>query len=703
MKGIALSFSPKQAVRACLKYVRNAMSFIANIPLLNKVVRPETQASDAVIKRLSRMKETHGKKEQAMSVDPFKRTFLEKTRESLECGSSYDNREHMLRTKLQWFAGSEWSKQEIEHVVDKALKNSQRQVLKASLKNTNPRSENFPQFTPVFETVTVGPNRLLKDVSKIIREEVLENNPVKDQSTNRAEFSAPNFVIIKNEGPPDCVIDAKALETLFTTPVIKLVSDVRATAIASAVASPSATPEKSIAISALECNSDLVVAESVESAIDLPSATVEAINGNDSAITVHTINDSAYTITNESINISDSAASIDTVVDWVHATTDESTKISDSSTSIDTVNDFSTVASAIQVEVSYEQRDSFEQPEVRAAAANSYIESKLTPVQFSQASLEIMETGFAVLCSNSAVQYSAAASASLTFLNSSVSVSEPKFSVTSIEAPEGQALCRDNLNLNLDSLETLIEASDLGFKLDDSLGVQIHDLVRIDFNWDESLTHRVTEEQVVEENHPYICENSVESEELLDFAPEISAELASSPSIAEPLVDTPSSLSLKFAAVESEITLPTYIEENTKTAILENLGAGINLSTTQVSLRVSQNITAQKHLPEADFSITIITPEASVELEQPKLSTSTALMGRITSTSLVCLNARKEEPVVQVLEPVEIECEIAVVKFVDQASQRMRMLFAVHDLSMFGLNGSLARSTGVALPSYATT
>jgi hypothetical protein len=108
-------------------------------------------------------------------------------------------------------------------------------------------------------------------------------------------------------------------------------------------------------------------------------------------------------------------------------------------------------------------------------------------------------------------------------------------------------------------------------------------------------------------------------------------------------------------------------------------------------------------LPEADFSITIITPEASVELEQPKLSTSTALMGRITSTSLVCLNARKEEPVVQVLEPVEIECEIAVVKFVDQASQRMRMLFAVHDLSMFGLNGSLARSTGVALPSYATT
>ena len=585
MKGVGISFDPKEVLRTCLKYVRNAMSYIGNIPLLNKVVRQETPSSDAVIRRLSRMKETHGKKEQAMSVDPFRRTFLEKTRENLECGSSYDNREHMLRTKLQWFAGSEWSKQEIEHVVDKALKTSQRQVLKASLKNTNPSAKDFPQFTPVFETVTVGPNLSLEQEPKTIRDFVLEDYSSREQNTNTVEVSKPNFVILKNENPLDCLLDAKALEALSAFPVIKSVSEVRATALAA------------------------VAAQAIESV--------------------------------------------------------------------------------------------FEQPEL-TTTSTSYIEASRAPIEYCPASIELIETGVYIFSTGEAVQYAAVPSANVELFNCSISASETNLSVSSIEATERTANGLANLRIKL--IETMIETAPGRIILDDSVVVRALGSISADLNWDENAATSAIEETAEAESHPYIYEQIQDSEGLLDFAPELPIEIVCAPNPAEFFVDSPSAVSLRFAALEGEITLPTHIAEVTKAAILENLGAGINLSTTQVSLRVSQEIAQQQTMPETDFLITIISPEPStIEVEQPKLSTSTALMGRISSTSLICLKARNAEPIVEAFKPDKIECEIAVVKFVDQASQRMRMLFAVHDLSMFAVNGSLLRSAGGAVPTFATT
>lgn len=75
---------------------------------------------DAMVNRLNRMKVNFKEKEQRLRLDPFQRTFLEKSREYFAYG--FGNRENSLKVKLQMFAGSVWCREHADQVIDQAIK-----------------------------------------------------------------------------------------------------------------------------------------------------------------------------------------------------------------------------------------------------------------------------------------------------------------------------------------------------------------------------------------------------------------------------------------------------------------------------------------------------------------------------------------------------------------------------------------------------
>lgn len=78
----------------------------------------EFQSHDVVIDRLKRMKAERLKRESER--DPFRKTILEKIRELWDLNIS--NKQHWIKAKLHWFAGSDWRRAEIEEEIDKKVK-----------------------------------------------------------------------------------------------------------------------------------------------------------------------------------------------------------------------------------------------------------------------------------------------------------------------------------------------------------------------------------------------------------------------------------------------------------------------------------------------------------------------------------------------------------------------------------------------------
>lgn len=79
----------------------------------------EFQSQDVVMKRLKKMKE--GRKEREKHKDPFKKTILERIREFV--GGAFDNnKQHQIRARMHWFAGSELMQSEKIAEIEKAHK-----------------------------------------------------------------------------------------------------------------------------------------------------------------------------------------------------------------------------------------------------------------------------------------------------------------------------------------------------------------------------------------------------------------------------------------------------------------------------------------------------------------------------------------------------------------------------------------------------
>lgn len=74
-----------------------------------------------VIKRLKRITEERKKLDLKRAGDPFKKTFLEKVRDVLGLGVD-GSRQHWIKAKLHWFAGSEFRRDEITQEIDKSFK-----------------------------------------------------------------------------------------------------------------------------------------------------------------------------------------------------------------------------------------------------------------------------------------------------------------------------------------------------------------------------------------------------------------------------------------------------------------------------------------------------------------------------------------------------------------------------------------------------
>ena len=74
-----------------------------------------------VIKRLKRITEERKKLEVKRTTDPFRKTFLEKIRDVVGLGVN-GGRQHWIRAKLRWFAGSEFWRDEVTQEIDKSFK-----------------------------------------------------------------------------------------------------------------------------------------------------------------------------------------------------------------------------------------------------------------------------------------------------------------------------------------------------------------------------------------------------------------------------------------------------------------------------------------------------------------------------------------------------------------------------------------------------
>ncbi len=76
---------------------------------------------DVVIKRLKRIRNDRTKVEAGRAADPFRKTFLEKSRDVLGVGIE-GGRQHWIRAKMHWFATSDHRREEIHEEIQKSFK-----------------------------------------------------------------------------------------------------------------------------------------------------------------------------------------------------------------------------------------------------------------------------------------------------------------------------------------------------------------------------------------------------------------------------------------------------------------------------------------------------------------------------------------------------------------------------------------------------
>jgi hypothetical protein len=87
----------------------------------------EFQIHNAVIGRLRRMKQELAKRTEQKEANPFRKTFLEKARES--AGGAMSIRQESIKAKVHWFAISELSREDLAMELDKAFKIPQMQTI----------------------------------------------------------------------------------------------------------------------------------------------------------------------------------------------------------------------------------------------------------------------------------------------------------------------------------------------------------------------------------------------------------------------------------------------------------------------------------------------------------------------------------------------------------------------------------------------
>lgn len=110
---------PMNLIGICKNVVQIAVSHIVRLsPFSSRMDYVENH--DAMVNRLNRMKVNFKEKERRLRLDPFQRTFLEKSREYFAYG--FGNRENSLKVKLQMFAGSAWCREHADQVIDQAIK-----------------------------------------------------------------------------------------------------------------------------------------------------------------------------------------------------------------------------------------------------------------------------------------------------------------------------------------------------------------------------------------------------------------------------------------------------------------------------------------------------------------------------------------------------------------------------------------------------
>lgn len=100
----------------------------------------EFHSQDVVLKRLKKMKE--GRKEREKARDPFKKTILERIREFVG-GAFENNKQHQIRARLHWFAGSELLQSERVAEIEKAHKLSTMRKTKGYVAEIDNTSINY--------------------------------------------------------------------------------------------------------------------------------------------------------------------------------------------------------------------------------------------------------------------------------------------------------------------------------------------------------------------------------------------------------------------------------------------------------------------------------------------------------------------------------------------------------------------------------
>lgn len=83
---------------------------------------------DVVIKRLKRIRNERTKVDEVRAADPFRKTFLEKSRDVLGVGIE-GGRQHWIRAKMHWFATSDHRREEIHEEIQKSFKLSRNQTV----------------------------------------------------------------------------------------------------------------------------------------------------------------------------------------------------------------------------------------------------------------------------------------------------------------------------------------------------------------------------------------------------------------------------------------------------------------------------------------------------------------------------------------------------------------------------------------------
>lgn len=161
----------------------------------------EFHSQDVVLKRLKKMKE--GRKEREKAKDPFRKTILERIREFV--GGAFDNnKQHQIRARLHWFAGSELLQNERVAEIEKAHKISTMRKTKsyvAEIDNTSISYETDSGYAT---------GNYTEEYLSLMK----ENAQLKQMVSNTGAHAPVAFIAADQEAPISRLTDSKLNEPM---------------------------------------------------------------------------------------------------------------------------------------------------------------------------------------------------------------------------------------------------------------------------------------------------------------------------------------------------------------------------------------------------------------------------------------------------------------------------------------------------------